>query len=212
MRLMPPKLQVALYYLVMRACLCLQVMFLLRQNSNSIRQPFLLQLYQEDLEPLLFFVLWTTSLGQLFLTFFHGLDTATHLLFLLVSVVLLATALPSVVTAIWLVIAPYWLRAGHLGQGWEPGLVAFHHCPALETSILLKPVKRHLRGDSSVKLQCCGQFSEFTCDSQKAETGERPFLASPQTPQAHQREFLGLIQYLPYCSFLLTSHRYLSSL
>lgn len=93
------------------------------------------------------------------------------------------------------------------GLGTKSGLVAFHHCPALGTSILLKPVKRHLRGDSSVKLQWCGQFSEFTCDSQKAETGERPFLASPQTPQAHQRELLELIQYLPYFSFLLTSRR-----
>lgn len=63
--------------------------------------------------------------------FFHGRDTATHLLFLLVCVVL-ATAPPSVVTAVWVVIAPYWLRAGHLGQGWEPNLALW-----LSTIVLL---------------------------------------------------------------------------
>lgn len=76
-RLMPPKLQVPLYSLVMQACLCLQVMFLLSLNSNSIRHPFLIRLYQEGLEPLSFFVPWTTSLGHLFLTFFM-VETQLH--------------------------------------------------------------------------------------------------------------------------------------
>lgn len=150
-RLMPPKLQVPLYSLVMQACLCLQVMFLLSLNSNSIRHPFLIRLYQEGLEPLSFFVPWTTSLGHLFLTVFHGWDAATQLFFLVCGV-LLATAPPA-----WLLLSGLWLHltdwglATQVGAGnpiWSCGFSL-----RLETSILLKPVKRHMRGDSSVKLQ-----------------------------------------------------------
>lgn len=153
-RIMPPKLQVALYCLATWACLCLQVMFLLSLNSDSIRHPFLVQLYREGLESLSFFVLWTTDLVQLFLTFSWSRHSYTP-------------SLPSCLCCspchsspqrgycslgcdCTLLIGAWPLRSG-LGN--KSDLVAFHHCPVLDTSILLKPVKRHLRRDSSVKSQ-----------------------------------------------------------
>lgn len=86
--------------------------------------------------------------------FFYSRAAASHLLFLLISVLLSATAPPSAVTAVCFVIVPCWLRPGHPGQSWEQNLVLWLAtcCLVPETSIFFEVVKIYLRGDSSIKL------------------------------------------------------------
>lgn len=113
-------------------------------------------------------------------------------------------AFPGMVTAVWFVITPYWLRPGHSGQGWKQNLVLWlaNYCRIPETSVVLEVVKIYLRGGSSIKLQEPGHSFKFTCNSRR----HRDLTGLHLQPHRQIQSTTSGVRCLLYSSFPVASH------